>query len=134
MPYNPMFELSALGAKFFVEKDSISKTLEKEPYLSCKGCTYEDDCQLNEKIKYCPYCGRPLNGTAEKKRVFSKEKFIEDMGYEYYSATPSIPNWVVICDGKEIYIDSNGGRKIQMGEIKDELWDYSSLEHWEDEV
>lgn len=97
-------------------------------------CNCEDDFQLNEKIKYCPYCGRPLNGTAEKKRVFSKEKFIEDMGYEYYSATPSIPNWVDICDGKEIYIDSNGGRKIQMGEIKDELWDYSSLEDWEDEV
>lgn len=98
-------------------------------YVDCL-CWCEDDFQLDETIKYCPYCGRSL----EKKRVFSKEKFIENMGYDCYASNPFHPNWVDKCDGKEIYIDSNGERKIQMDDTRDEVWDCGSLEAWEEEV
>ena len=97
-------------------------------------CFCEDDFRLDKDIKFCPYCGRDLFSAVEKKRVFSKEKFIENMGYEYYISTPFVSNWVDKCDGKEIYIDSNGGRKIKTGETKNEVWDFSSLEIWEEEI
>lgn len=53
MSYNPMSELLAMSAHLFVEKDSISKTLEKEPHLSCNGCTYEIDCPSHQKCHRC---------------------------------------------------------------------------------
>lgn len=72
----------------------------------------------------------PVN-PPKTKRVFSKEKFLEDSKNLILQPDPI---WLKICDGKEIYITSKRDRRIQTENERNELFDYGSLEEWEIEV